>query len=235
MPFDYRDGLIWVKVKTDAGNVPLNFLLDSGAGTSVLNLPTAHKLGIKLEGKERVGRVGATADAWHVRDFHAHADGIPLSSSPLAVDLSETSHECSRTIDGLIGQDFFRNRVIRIDFKERCIRLLDRADTSCSCSIMSLKMTHDVMCVAISVDGSQPRWTRLDTGCDDGLHWVAGSEGGSGRVTLQLGDEKIFNVRTIWHRSPIFPSEAGLLGNGVLSNYRITVDGVGNRLLLERF
>jgi len=36
------------------------------------------------------------------------------------------------------------------------------------------------------------------------------------------------------HATEIFPDEAGLLGNGVLSNYTITIDAVQNRLLLAR-
>ena len=46
IPFEYRDGLIWVKVKAEASAAPLNFLLDSGAGASVLNLATAQRLGV---------------------------------------------------------------------------------------------------------------------------------------------------------------------------------------------
>ena len=48
IPLEYRDGLIWVKVRTSTSAAPLNFVLDSGAGASVLNLPTAHRLGVRL-------------------------------------------------------------------------------------------------------------------------------------------------------------------------------------------
>ena len=235
IPFEYRDGLIWVKVESAASARPLNFLLDSGAGASVLDLQTARRLGVKLGSQERVRRVGADAGAWRVREFRASVSGIALGRSPLAIDLSETSRECSRSIDGLIGQDFFRNRVVEIDFKARCIRCPEKVDaTRGGTTVMPLKIAHDVMCVPVSVDGSSPQWTRLDTGCDDALHWV--SKGGSGYATtsLQLGNERIAGVKTALHRTPIFPSEAGLLGNGILSGYRVTIDAVNRRLLLER-
>lgn len=234
IPFEYRDGLIWVKVSADPNAAPLNFVLDSGAGASVLNLQTARRLGVKLGRQEKVRRVGAGSAAWRASGFHANVAGVPVSESPLALDLSETSEACSRPIDGLLGEDFFRGRIVEINFKARCIRLLDKTDYSQCCADMPLKLQDAAMCVQLSVDGSAPKWTRLDTGCDDSLHWVADTGGGYTRTSLQLGKERITNVRTTLHRSPIFPSEAGLLGNEVLSNYRVTFDGINRRLLLAR-
>ena len=179
-------------------------------------------------------RVGTRASAWRASGFRADVAGVQVSETPLALDLSETSETCSRTIDGLLGEDFFRGRIVEIDFKARRIRLPDKPDERNCCAVMPLRMQSNALCVRISVDGSTRKWARLDTGCDDGLHWVSGSGNGYRRVSLQLGDEMITNVKTALHRSSIFPSEAGLLGNGILSNYRVTIDGISGRLLLER-
>src|SRR5260221_11893814 len=46
-PFQFRDGLICVEVRVAESTGALNFLLDSGAGVSVINLRTAKKLGLK--------------------------------------------------------------------------------------------------------------------------------------------------------------------------------------------
>ena len=234
IPFEYRDGLIWVKVAADSSAEPLNFLLDSGAGSSVLNLRTAQTLGVKLGGREEARRVGASTSAWRTSDFHANVAGIQVSQSPLVIDLSETSAACSRTIDGLLGVDFFHGRIVEIDFKARCIRLLSKTNASGCCAIMQMRLDHNSMCVQVAVNGSSPEWARVDTGCDDGLHWVANTGRGYVQTTVQLGNERIFNVKTALHRSPIFPSEAGLLGNGVLSNYRVTIDRINGRLLLAK-
>jgi len=40
-------------------------------------------------------------------------------------------------------------------------------------------------------------------------------------------------VKVNLHAQSIFPPEAGLLGNGVLSRYRVTIDGRRLLLLLE--
>jgi hypothetical protein len=236
IPFEYQDGLIWVKVKTAHADGPLDFLLDSGAGSSVLNLETARKLGVDMGRRERVRLVGASASAWRVNGFRASLGGIELRGNPLALDLSETSELCSRPIDGLLGFDFFEGRIVQIDFKARCVRLLDKADHHNACTVVALRVRNQALCVPISVNGSPAEWTRLDTGCDDGLHWVSG--GGRRneyvRASLKLGGEQITNVKTALHRSPIFPSEAGLLGNAVLDNYRVTIDAVNQRLSLRK-
>jgi len=47
-PFEHRGGLLWVKVSVPQSVESLNFLFDSGAGASVINLRTAKRLGVKL-------------------------------------------------------------------------------------------------------------------------------------------------------------------------------------------
>ena len=46
VPFKLRAGLIWVRVASPDGGKPLNFILDSGAEASVINVQTARHLGL---------------------------------------------------------------------------------------------------------------------------------------------------------------------------------------------
>ena len=249
MPFEFRDGLIWVKVMAQAaatasagaGEVggPLHFLLDSGAGSTVLSAEAARRLNA-ARGSATISahRVNEKVAGYRAKDFHASLAGMPLCTTPLVLDLSRTSSFCSRAIDGLIGQDFLRGRVVQINFKTSMLRFLDSSsDTPVEGTmVMKLKTANAAFCVALSVNGSSAKWTRLDTGCDDGLHWVGSSSeaGANALASVQLGSERLTNVKTAWHRSPIFPDEAGLLGNGILSNYLVTIDAVKGRLLLKR-
>jgi hypothetical protein len=91
---------------------------------------------------------------------------------------------------------------------------------------------------------------RLDTGCDVPLEWVAsgmaksrtggtsiGLSGPSARyinkTSVQLG-KRCFNAVTVGvHNEQIFPGEAGLLGNGLLSKFLLTIDEPGGRVILE--
>ena len=203
----------------------------------MLNLPTAERLGVKRGDRAKVKRAdAATASAYRGKGFKATVGDIPHTVTPIALDLSDTSALCSRSIEGLLDEDFFRGRIVEIDFRALCLRLLDKADPNLRglCAVMPMKVEGDAMLVPVSVNGAAHQWTRLDTGCDDGLHWVA--EGGNGyvRASVQLGRERISNVKTALHGSPIFPSEAGLLGNEVLCNYRVTIDRVNGRVTLAR-
>ena len=234
IPIEVRDGLIWVKVQAAGHDRPLNFLLDSGAGCSVLSANVAEKLGVKYGRTEKVRRVETTTAARRVRDFQASVGGVAVSETPLALDLSDVSELCSRPVDGLLGHDFFRGRIVQIDFQANRLRILETADTSNCAAILSMKIGGGAMLVPVSVNGAAPKWTRLDTGCDDGLHWVAGRDESYITTSLQLGDEHVRGVKTALHATEIFPKEAGLLGIGALLNYRITIDAVNRQFLLEK-
>ena len=234
IPFEFRDGLIWVKVKAEGRMSAFNFVLDSGAGSSVVTFETAARMKLKMGNALKAQRVGSDAEAARVTGIKASVAGVPISTKALALDLSSTSATCSRPIDGLIGQDFFRGRIVQIDFKAEVIRLLDTVEASRCCTILKMRMEDNALCVPVSVNGSKARWTRLDTGCDDGLHWVRRQGDQNGQTSLQLGEEHIANVKTTLHEKAIFPSEAGLLGTGVLARYIVTVDAVSCRLLLQK-
>src|SRR5205823_1057610 len=47
-PFEFREGLLWIEVSVPQSKAPLSFLMDTGAGVSVINLSTAKRIGLKL-------------------------------------------------------------------------------------------------------------------------------------------------------------------------------------------
>ena len=91
---------------------------------------------------------------------------------------------------------------------------------------------------------------RLDTGCSSALEWVvtdaklrhaagtsvAAAAGSRAHIHTEvlLGSERLSAVKTGVHQQPLFSGEAGLLGNGLLSQFRVTVDAGKSRLLLDR-
>ena len=248
LPFEFRHGLICVKL-VSAGQ-SLNFVLDSGAGSTVLNIETARRLGLKLGDSQCVRAVQGTVASYKVEGFNADFDGIPIRADVLALDLSRASRVCGWRIDGLLGEDFFRGRIVQIDFASKCLRLNEKSDPCC-CTSLPLKFCNDAMLVPVSVDGSKPRWTRLDTGCDTGLVWASGlpraangarvsvgisQANGTGNccATVQLGDERVPDVKMTLPGREIFPGESGLLGNGVLSRYRVTIDAIGRHVFLAK-
>jgi len=91
---------------------------------------------------------------------------------------------------------------------------------------------------------------RVDTGCDSSLEWVGGKteklpRSGTSiglvnasvrtlRTDVRLGECHLPDVLTGLHSRGIFPGESGLLGNGVLSRFRVTLDTVGRRFIVDR-
>ncbi|MCW5555516.1 MAG: aspartyl protease family protein [Verrucomicrobiae bacterium] len=250
-PFQLREGLLWVEVNTPESAKPLNFLLDTGAEVSVINLSTAKRLGFSLAPKVKVRGVHASMTGYWPQKLSATTSGVALPADFLAVDLSKLSRSCEKPLDGLIGADFFRGKVVQIDFAAQKVRLLTVEETSSAESALPLDLRHCGMRVQASVNGSEPQWLRVDTGCATSLHWVTrnvrpkecSSKVAIGlaklnipqkSMSVNLGEHTFQDVPTGLHRTAIFPGEAGLLGNGLLSRFsRVTIDAKAGRLILE--
>jgi hypothetical protein len=248
-PFELRHGLICLNVKVTSASSPLRFVLDSGAGLSALTLEAARKLKVKLGAPVWVVGVEGGAKARWVHGFSARVGDVPLIGDLLAFDLRQINPRAPRGIDGLLGQDFFRGRIVQIDFRKKRLRLLERADPARS-AVLPIKFQNGAMCVPVSVAGSAPRWTRLDTGCNDDLHWVAARPSSSGRsgasvgfsrgpvtyveTMVDLAEYRINGVQAGLHEREFFSGEAGLLGTGILSNFTMTVDAPRARLILRK-
>jgi predicted aspartyl protease len=251
IPCEFRQGLIWLKVSVPGQPSVLNFLLDSGAGVSVLDLTAAQRIGAKLGSSQPVQGVGSRGVGYRVNGFTGELAGVALSSKVLALDLSSVSQGCGRRIDGLIGADFFRNRIVQIDFARQKVRLLGRDEfRGAGCEVLPLAARGDALCIRVGVAGNAPEWMRVDTGCDVALRWVAAAgkasklaqtsvavttgTRGSVRADVQLGSVRVPGVQTAIHAEQIFPGEAGLLGNGLLSKFVVTFDAAKKQLLLGR-
>ena len=245
--------MLWLKVAVAGRSEPLNFLLDSGAGASVIDLSSGRRLGLKLGEHQGAVGVGGRADAYRVSGFEARVGGagVPVASSLLAIDLSGPSRACSLHVDGLIGVDFFRSHIVRIDFATQTLHLLTRSEiNTAGCEILPLAARNDTFCTRISINGHASEWLRLDTGCDSALEWVVNRQEarqlGSTTVGLnassvrniqtevQLGGLHLAAVKTGLHSSAIFAGESGLIGNGLLSRFVVTIDAGQHRCLLAR-
>ena len=248
-PVEFRDGFLWVKVAVAGEPVPLNFVVDSGAALSVLDVAAARRLGMKLGGAADVRGVAGQLEAKRVGGIRAMVGAVPMPRSVLAIDLSPISRSCHQPIDGLIGADFFRGRIVQLDYGRGALRILTAYEPGEGSSIVPMKMRNGVYSVPVEVAGKPLRWMRLDTGCDTAVEWVVdggnlvgrpsasvGFRSGRSQVLIadvRLGGEVLRNVKTGVHAREFFAGEGGLLGNAVLSQFLVTVDGRQGRLVLE--
>jgi hypothetical protein len=229
----------------------LQFVFDTGAGRSVLDLRVARELGLPEGPAEAVKGVGSTSVAFPVAGFRGSLGGVNLPTTLLAMDLRPASRVLWRRIDGLVGADFLKTVVTRIDYRKSRLSFSSSAAITPGAKVVPLKFITDGVCVPVSVDGSEPGWVRLDTGCRDGLHWVQRKKDSTGsaltgtslglawrpgiqsEVPARLGEVSLGRVRAVIHQREIFSREAGLLGNSCLSRYEVTIDPFGKRLLLR--
>lgn len=247
-PFEYREGLIWVQVQVAESREPLRFSLDSGAEVSVVNLDTAKRLGLPFGERVKVSSVQTAMTGYWPQKLSATASGVKLPSNFLALDLSKLNAACTKSVDGLIGKDFFNGRIVQIDFVAQKIRLLNASDTPSKSETSPLEIRRCGLCVMASVDGSKPQRLRVDTGCATDLQWVTSKVQpqkctskvaiGLAQLTIpqtttsvSLAGRTFKDVPTGLHRNAIFDGEKGLLGNGLLSRFEtVTIDSRAGRL-----
>ncbi|MDQ3621330.1 MAG: aspartyl protease family protein [Verrucomicrobiota bacterium] len=251
IPFDFQGGMIWLKVAVVGQMEPLSFLLDSGAGASVVDVDTARCLGLKLGRSQSVQGVHTRSVAYRVDGFRGAVSGVPAPSSVLALDLSSVSNGLRRRIDGLLGADFLRERIVQIDYAAQRIAVLSRNELNIAgAEILPLARRNDGVCVRVSIAGQAGEWMRVDTGCNSALQWVmsktkarklgptsvalAGKAVRSVHASVRIGSSRFNDVETGLHTAQIFPGEAGLLGNGLLSRFTVTIDVPRNRLILAQ-
>jgi predicted aspartyl protease len=125
IPIDVYSNHVYVKVC--AGDRPLDFILDTGAGATFLDLHTAERFGIKL-GSTFVGRgagagtiAGAQLDGASVR----LAGSSLVQRVPSALDLSRLPPREGHRMDGILGYDFISRFVVAIDYVKQELRLYD--------------------------------------------------------------------------------------------------------------
>lgn len=250
-PFECRDGFLWVKVHVPQSAAPLNFLLDTGASVSVINLEALRRLRLRRGAPVMVQGVESMTRGFWPERLSATADAVPLPRNYLAVDLGKLGQACACRVDGLIGMDFFRGKVVQLDFAGHKIRLLNsHGKEPVGRTAIALNLRPCGMEVPVQVNGSEPRLVRLDTGCASALQWVTKAvplKDCSQRPAVALsaftvnetpsqvrvGVVEFSSVATGLHPEAIFAGEAGLLGNGILCRFdRVTIDASRGRLIL---
>jgi hypothetical protein len=254
-PFKLRAGLIWIQVDGPSGVKPLQFILDSGAEASVIDLQTARRLNLALGQPVTVRGINATTLGYWTDSLSARMGGVALSTNYLAMDLSAVSAACHRRVDGLIGADFFAGRVVQIDFARETIRLLDNGRPGPKAEVLPLQIEAARLRVPVEVVGLGKDWARLDTGCASALHWAVSTTALAGQCsseelgvgvssmlirqnaqTVRLGRLTLNHISTGLHTEKLLAGEAGLLGAGLLTHFSsVTIDEPDRQLILESY
>ena len=164
--------LIILPVKVN-GRGPFDFILDTGAGTSLLSPDLAQQLNIKLigskEGQTAGGKVSvslARVDSFAVGE--TKIDDIDVG----IVDLSQIGKAIGAKIDGDLGYNFFKHFRITIDYRKSEIRFddpkrIERFGTSGAKTEVAMRLASPakpLILVDTYINGRGPFQFAVDTG-----------------------------------------------------------------------
>lgn len=127
LPFDLVHDVPVIRV-TMNGAGPYNFILDTGANPSAVDLGTARAAGVFLD-ESRSGQAEGAGDD-RVPIFAARIDSLRLGNyrvdyvEAVAVDLSAITHRLGIPLHGVLGYSLLAGRVVRIDYPQRTIEFL---------------------------------------------------------------------------------------------------------------
>ena len=125
IPFQLYGNVIVTELSVDE-STPLNFILDTGAGGTIINANTAASLGIV--GDETVSREGATGMAEIVQstDHIVYVEDISFQDVTLGIaELGYIEKRIGITIDGVIGWLILSQYAVRIDYDTMLIEIYD--------------------------------------------------------------------------------------------------------------
>jgi hypothetical protein len=124
-PIEISNNHVFVKVC--AGQVPLDFILDTGAGATFFDLNHAKQLGLKIGSGFTVRGAGAGVVAGGRVEGGAVALAGTSVTQPVssAIDLSNLPSREAHAMDGILGYDFISRFVVAIDYVKQELRLYD--------------------------------------------------------------------------------------------------------------
>jgi len=121
IPFELTNNLVILRGSIN-GSKPLDFILDTGASTSVISDSRARDLGLKLEGKTGATTQGGSIEASFVKGVSLSLSGVEFPKMTLAaIRLSGLEAGLGRRVDGILGYDIFNRFVVEIDYVSRVV------------------------------------------------------------------------------------------------------------------
>src|SRR5436190_23014725 len=105
------------------GEGPFEFILDTGAGTSLLSAELAKKLEVKILGSKEGKSAGGAVSVSLGKVNSLAVAGLKVEDVDVGVvDLSQIGKAVGANIDGDLGYNFLKNFRITIDYRENEIR-----------------------------------------------------------------------------------------------------------------
>ncbi|MFO8184415.1 MAG: aspartyl protease family protein [Candidatus Aegiribacteria sp.] len=254
-----------IYLEGEINGTPVNVLLDSGAGATVLDSSLAVSLGLESTGRLPARGIGGTREFSFVKVDSYSAAGAGVRDQTLAVmPLSEEFYPSTgERIDMIIGYDFLSRFVTGIDYGRETITLFhpDSFRTEDPrATVLPAERSMSLLSIEAVLEDSVPVRLLLDTGAGGNIHLtpsffrenpdflegrpsfeteiqgVGGSETITGfRVSsVTLGDHTVpGGLCSSFDGGEMFSAYDGILGNGILSRFRVYLDYRAGRVVLS--
>jgi hypothetical protein len=128
IPFELNSNKVYLRVRIDGGP-PRWFILDSGCPVTAIDLDLARTLGLTVTDEGMIGGAGegrTQSGMTRVKSLSLPGlDLFPRQALAIAVDKAVSQFE-GRHVDGLLGVDFLRTFVVRLDYPNRRLSIYRR-------------------------------------------------------------------------------------------------------------
>jgi len=164
--------LILLPVKVN-GEGPFEFILDTGAGTSLLSSELGQKLGVKIIGSKEGKSAGGAVSVSLAQVSSIAVDSVKLENVDVGlVDLSHIGKTIGAKIDGDLGYNFLKHFRVTVDYRQSEIRLddpkrLEFAGQSTAVTEVAMRLASPakpLILVDVHANGRGPFQFAIDTG-----------------------------------------------------------------------
>jgi predicted aspartyl protease len=126
IPLEFASNHIYLQLRVN-DSAPLWFILDTGAGSSVIDAEQARAEGLALQGKlEGRGAGEGSIDVAFVAGATFHLPGIEVVDQTIAaIPLQALAPFDGRPVHGILGYDFISRFVVEIDYAGGLLHLHD--------------------------------------------------------------------------------------------------------------
>lgn len=126
IPFDFSGNLAYVTL-TAGDSKPMTFILETGAGMTVIDENAAAKIGLEVVGMLPVAGAGDRNATVRLADAsHLALGRIVIPKLPVGVASLDRLHpSAGRRFDGLLGYDVLGRYVVELDYVRRMVTFYD--------------------------------------------------------------------------------------------------------------
>ncbi len=155
------------------GEGPFEFILDTGAGTSLLSSALGQKLGVKIIGSKEGQSAGGAVSVSLAQVSSLAVGSVKLENVDVGlVDLSHIGKTIGATIDGDLGYNFLKHFRVTLDYRQSEIRLddpkrLEFAGQSTAVTEVPMRLASPakpLILVKVFANGRGPFQFAIDTG-----------------------------------------------------------------------